>query len=239
MGIVVKIHVPIQQGRACRLAGTHHLPGSCSVSTPSWASIVRDGMRADHQPAVSRQDFLALYERCIASGLQMRIVFRHQAGNHEISLSCRLSASSSDAHAPADVRRCRQRRKCAPAASCASPLCMEHAIQQRRLHLHLHHQMLPPQPTIASPPAKRTPKAARRRCEAELLCGSDADDDLQLSPISQARPAPLPLDSPSSPTPIDLEPVPALSPLPDSTSSPPPVSMPAQSVVLAESPAGL
>jgi hypothetical protein len=134
------------QGRACRLAGTHHLPGSCPVSNPapSWASIVRDGARADHQPAVLRQVFIALYERSIASDLQMRIVFHHQAGNHEI-LSCHLSASSSDAHAPADVRRCRQRRKCAPAASCTSPLCMEHAIQQRRLHLHLHRQMLPPQ----------------------------------------------------------------------------------------------
>jgi hypothetical protein len=79
-------------GGACRLAGTQHLPGSRTVSNPAptWASIVRDGARANTKPAVSRQDFLALYERCIDSGLRSRIVIRYQAGSHEISISCRL-----------------------------------------------------------------------------------------------------------------------------------------------------
>jgi hypothetical protein len=66
-------------GRVCRLAGTQHLPGSHTVSNPAptWASIVRDGARANTKPAVSRQDFLALYEHCVDSGLRSRIVIRH------------------------------------------------------------------------------------------------------------------------------------------------------------------
>jgi hypothetical protein len=94
-------------GWARRLAGTHQLPGSRSVSNtaPSWASIVRDGARANTKPAVSRQDFLALYELCIDSGLRTRIVFRHQDGSHEVSISCRLCAPPVDAHTPANARR--------------------------------------------------------------------------------------------------------------------------------------
>jgi hypothetical protein len=110
-------------GWARRLAGTHQLPGNRTVSNPapSWASIVRDGVRANTNPAVSRQDFLALYERCIDSGLRTRIVIRHQDGSHEISISCRLSAPPVDAHAPAYARRRRRRRKRAPVATAASP----------------------------------------------------------------------------------------------------------------------
>jgi hypothetical protein len=110
-------------GWARRLEGTHQLPGSRTVSNPapSWASIVRDGARANTKPAVSRQDFLALYERCINSGLRTHIVFRHQDGSHEISISCRLCMPPVDAHAPADARRRRGRRKCAPVAAAASP----------------------------------------------------------------------------------------------------------------------
>ncbi len=62
-------------GRDDRLAGHHHLPGSQPIHTPapSWASIVRDGARANHT-AVSRHDFLTLYERCIDSGLRTRLI---------------------------------------------------------------------------------------------------------------------------------------------------------------------
>jgi hypothetical protein len=90
-------------GRACRLAGTSHLPGSRTVSNPapSWASIVRDGAHANSKPAVSRQEFLKLSERCIASGLRSRIVFHHQAGSRKVIISCRLRPShraTSQAH---------------------------------------------------------------------------------------------------------------------------------------------
>jgi hypothetical protein len=109
-------------GRASRLAGTHQLPGSRAVSNPapSWASIVRDGACAYTKPAVLRQDFLALYELCIDAGLRTCINFRHQAGIKDISISCRLSAPSSDTHAPADARRRRRWRKRVPAAAAAS-----------------------------------------------------------------------------------------------------------------------
>jgi hypothetical protein len=84
----------------------------------------------------------------------------------------------------------------------------------------------------------RTRKAVRRRCEAELLRESDMDDELQLSPIFQARPDPFPPVSPASPTSIDSDSASALSPPPDAMSLLPPLPMPVQSVVVAESPAG-
>jgi hypothetical protein len=61
--------------------------------------------------------------------------------------------------------------------------------------------------TIASPPAKRTRKAAKRRCEVELLRESNADDDVLLSPISQARTAPFSPGpfSPAPNTPIESD----------------------------------
>jgi hypothetical protein len=48
-------------GWAGRLAGTNTLPGNRPISNTalSWASIVRDGVRANHS-AISRQDFLVL-----------------------------------------------------------------------------------------------------------------------------------------------------------------------------------
>jgi hypothetical protein len=195
-------------GRACRLVGPH-LPGNHTVTNPgsSWASVVRDGARAYHKPAVSRQDFLALYERCIDSGLRARIVFRHQAGSREVLISCRLCAPPPETCAPANASRRRRRRNCAPASAAA--YTVQPTVPDAPLHTATT-QPSPPPPevtspaTIASPPAKRTRKAARRRCEAELLRDNDSDDDdvLQLSPISQGRPAPFPTTSPSPSTTI-------------------------------------
>lgn len=58
----------------------------------------------------------------------------------------------------------------------------------------------PPAETT-SPPAKRTQKATRHRYKVELLSESNADEDLQLSPVFQARqvplPSPLPLSAPA------------------------------------------
>ncbi len=69
-------------GWAGKPAGNLTLPGRrptpISNPEPSWASVVRDGARATHT-AVSRQDFLALYERCPESGLRTRFILRHQA----------------------------------------------------------------------------------------------------------------------------------------------------------------
>jgi hypothetical protein len=104
-------------GRACRLAGTHTLPGSHPIPkpVPSWASVVGDGVRAN-LTAVSRQDFLAVYERFADSNLRTRLILRHQASSHEITVSCLLSAPPFDANAPSDVRCCHHKCKCAPAA---------------------------------------------------------------------------------------------------------------------------
>ncbi len=192
----------------------HTLPGSRPIITPAptWASIVRDGARAIHT-AVLRQDFLALYERCIDSGLRTRLLLRHQAGSNEITISCRLSAPTSDAYAPTDARRRRRQHKRAPVAagtSLAPPLDPV-----------IPHPTAPSSPTstprgspppaeTASPPAKRTRKAAKRRCEAELLRDCVSDEDLQLSPISHCRLAP----------PINPNPAPAVPPPPD----PPPAA---------------
>jgi hypothetical protein len=146
--------------------------------------------RAYTMPAVSSQDFLALYERCIDSGLRTHIIFCHHAGIHEISISCHLSTPPLDAHTPADVRRCRRWRQRASAAAAASPAGPP---------LHGAPHPTPPSPptstppdatspaTITSLPAKRTRKAARRRCEAELLHESKMGEELQL--CSFLRPA--------------------------------------------------
>ncbi len=231
-------------GWARRLAGIHHLPGNRTVSNPapSWASIVRDGARANMNPAVSRQDFLALYERCIDSGLRTRIVFRHQDSSHEISISCRLCAPPVDAHAPANTRRRRRRRKRAPVAAAASSSARQ-PVQGAPTHSMPSPptSTLPEEPfpaTIASPPAKRTRKAAKRRCEVELLRESNADDDVLLSPISQARSAPFSPVSPALTTPKDSDSAPTFSPPSEPASSQPSSPTPVLQVVPAESSAG-
>jgi hypothetical protein len=222
-------------GRDGRLAG-HHLPGSRPIHTPapSWASIVRDGARAK-TTAVSRHDFLTLYERCIDSGLRTRLIFRHQAGSNEISISCRLSAPPADAYAPAKVRRRRRRRKRAPAAAVINsspPPDSGPSHQTAPSPPTTAPRETPPPAEAATPPAKRTRKAARRRCEVELLRGNDTDDDndddLHLSPALQARQT----------TPIDSDPISAAQPTPDSSPTTPTSKTPATPSLQAVSPAG-
>jgi hypothetical protein len=223
-------------GRDGRLAGNHPLPGSRPIHTPapSWASVVRDGARANHT-AVSRQDFLTLYERCVVSSLQTRLILCHQAGSNEITISCRLNASPADVCAPPDVRCRRRRRKRAPAASVNIPSPPSDNGPS--------HPTMPSPPTTtpreapspaeaATPPAKRTRKAARRRCKVELLRDNDTDDDtddnLHLLPVSQARQA----------TPIDSDPATAVKPTLDSFPLTPTTTTPAPPLLQAESPAG-
>jgi hypothetical protein len=40
---------------------------------------------------VTRVDFVALYERCVASGLKARVFIRYAARKHEVSITCSLS----------------------------------------------------------------------------------------------------------------------------------------------------
>jgi hypothetical protein len=97
----------------------------------------------------------------------------------------------------------------------------------------------PPTETI-SPPAKRSRKAAKRRCEVELLREVDSEEELQLSPVDLNRQAP-PIESPPSLMPLST-PAPSLS-LADSkvglpTTLPSPISTPATSLSPAGSPVG-
>jgi hypothetical protein len=76
--------VETQQQRLTPPASSSH-----SFAAPSWASLVRGGERLrDPQPqllstssaAVSREDLLSLYERCIESGLKAHFTIRHATG---------------------------------------------------------------------------------------------------------------------------------------------------------------
>jgi hypothetical protein len=97
----------------------------------------------------------------------------------------------------------------------------------------------PPTETI-SPPAKRTQKAAKRRCEVELLRETDSEEELQLTPVDRTRQAPL-IDSPPSLVLLST-PAPVLSPAATSVgllpAPPSPISAPATSLLSAGSPVG-
>jgi hypothetical protein len=95
-----------------------------------------------------------------------------------------------------------------------------------------------PPATVASPPAKRTRKASKRRCEVELLRENNTDDEILLSPISQACKSPLSPVSPAPPTPIESVSAPMFSPPSEPTSLLPSSPTPALLIVPAESPAG-
>jgi hypothetical protein len=167
--------------RACRL-GTNTIPSSHHISNtaPFWASVVRDGVHAKHA-GISRQDFLDLYERCSDSGLRTCLILRHQAGVRKISISCRLSASPLNANAPSDFRRRRRQCKRALAAAVSIPALPTLPAESSPPPSTQHDA--PCQAETASPPAKRTQIAARRRCEVELLRESDSEEELQLSPV--------------------------------------------------------
>ncbi len=191
-------------------------------------------MACANHTAVSRQDFLALYKGCVDSGLRTRLILRHQAGSNEITISCRLNAPTSDASAPSDVRRRRCLRNRAPAAaatSLAPPPDLGIPLPTAPSSLTSTPQESPSPAETATPPAKRTLKAARHRCEVELLHDSDTDDELLLSPVSQARLA-TPVVSDSAPV---IPPTPGRSPPMPTTS----MTVPTLSPIQAESPAGI
>jgi hypothetical protein len=99
------------------------------TSSPSWADVVRNGSRLDTSPpaatasasASTTADFLALYDRCISSGLKTRINLCNSAGVQEITLTCQIP--SSFASAP---RRCRRPRRRGQGFSVAAPTHTSH-----------------------------------------------------------------------------------------------------------------
>jgi hypothetical protein len=81
--------------------------GVVSCAGPTWASVVQNGAQPRPSPpilppiplstptaTVTRDEFLALYERCVASGLKARFTVRYVAGVQEASLTCSLSATN-------------------------------------------------------------------------------------------------------------------------------------------------
>ncbi len=101
----------------CREGGAQQqffsLPANPTLSTaaPLWASVARDGTCSGSLPALQREEFFRLYERCVASGLRARVEIRNCAGFQELTLSCRLQASPIANVAPRARRRRRRRRR--------------------------------------------------------------------------------------------------------------------------------
>jgi hypothetical protein len=93
-----------------------------SHAAPSWASLYHDGAQPRTSPpisppilppippssstsAVTRGDFVTLYEQYIANRLKARVAICYTAGQHEVSITCSLSPSSSVTVAPTARRR--------------------------------------------------------------------------------------------------------------------------------------
>jgi hypothetical protein len=188
-------------GRAVRRVETRptsSLPARDPLSraAPSWASVVRDGGIARLPPSVTRSDFLALYERCVEARLQARISIRHQAGSQDITISCRIISSSMDANAPADGRRRRRRRRRARTGTTFATNAPRPDLMSDQPPSPVAPSPVVPSPPSASatsPPAKRTRKATKRRCEVELLRDdyteeTNDNDDFPVSPLACSYP---------------------------------------------------
>jgi hypothetical protein len=188
---------------------------SLSSAAPSWARVVRDGVNATSLPLQfsPREDFFHLYELCVANGFTARVAIRSASGSQEISLSCRLRAPPSNIPAQTAQRRRRRRRR---PRNTAVGDATNHVV-----HAPLVPESSPTEPsgpelsptprnliTPSPPPAKRTRRAVKRRCEAELLRIEEGENTLLLSPLH------------ASPTPQ------LLSPLSTTTTSPTPRTPP-------------
>jgi hypothetical protein len=89
-----------------------------STRAPSWADVVRNGVRVSAAasltppPTPTSADFIKLYERSMASGLQAHFSISHSGGPQNISVHCNFSAST-----PASRHHCR----CGKATDSAAP----------------------------------------------------------------------------------------------------------------------
>jgi hypothetical protein len=149
---------------------------------------------------------------CVANGLTARVAIRSAAGNQEIILSCRLRALSTNTATPAARRRRRRHRRhrnttMGDAANLVAT-AMPASIAPTPVTSPPHFSPIP-----SPPPAKRTRKAVKRRCEAELLRYEGEEDTLLLSPPHGSPPPPAllphppPITPPMSRTPPPLPPL--------------------------------
>jgi hypothetical protein len=208
---------PLQQHHLSLPADPSH-----SCTAPSWASVVQGDARprsplpatlSASPTAVSREDFIALYERCVENGLKTRFAVRYAAGRQEVSLSAFLSPPFSAFIEPV-ARNPRRRRPCRKAAATGSNAPLSAGLPAASASKNPPTTPAQPPVTIPAPPAlptetsppaspplaKCTHKAVNRHCEVELLQGEGEDGDLQLSFLSCTPPPPAPPSPSTSPT---------------------------------------
>jgi hypothetical protein len=107
----------------CGVAGEPAMPAGSQLTHPrpynspratTWASVARgegasvvNTARPQQQPAVTAAEFIALYDRCLASGLKARVAFSHAAGRQTLSLTCIFPVPAGSAAAAGKrSRRC-------------------------------------------------------------------------------------------------------------------------------------
>jgi hypothetical protein len=220
---------PTGRGLGARPAGTGHtalrqLPATQNTrlgsNSPSWADVVRNGTFLKPSLPVeisSTADFLALYDRCVSSGLKTRISLSNTSGVQEVTITCHFPSSL--ASAPRRRRHPRRRGQAVSAAATtrtSSPPIISALPSTRPEHPsptlpvpELSPHKSPPIPS--PPPAKRTRKAVKRRCEVELLRGDGMEDDFYVPPPLLMPPSAC-SPPPPSPTPTE-SPIAELSPL--------------------------
>jgi hypothetical protein len=84
---------------------------SPSRTSPTWASIAKGATCTQREvPTASPADIIAIYQRCVAAGIQARFSVKNISGYEEVCLLCRFPGTSA-ARPPTARRRQRQRRR--------------------------------------------------------------------------------------------------------------------------------
>ncbi len=92
--------------RARSLQPDAHPLSSPQRTAPTWANIVRgDTCTQRKAPTTSPADVIALYQHCVAAGIQARFSVKNIAGHEEVYLSCRFPDTTAARPPPAHRRR--------------------------------------------------------------------------------------------------------------------------------------
>ncbi len=147
-----------------------HAAHISSSAAPSWTSIVsgRTCVSVQLQPKpiarATKGDFFALYERCVASGLQASINIHHSLTLQDKYISCSLPSPSPVGFAPV-AQHCRCHRRHVHAATVAATATPQPSPPPALLPA-LHPALSPPTPS-STPPAKAP--TGQQRGDVELL----------------------------------------------------------------------
>jgi hypothetical protein len=148
---------PSGVGRSSWRAGSLHpdFPPLLSPSrtSPTWASIARGATCTQREaPTASPADIIAIYQRCVAAGIQARFSVKNISGYEEVCLLCCFPGTSA-ARPPTARRRQRQRwRNRCKTVTRSTCVQTEQKIAAQTPRLHRH----------ASPPP--LPKTPHRQC---------------------------------------------------------------------------